>query len=324
MEELNQERQELFGNAGSTGDIDDNDPTSSTQQHSLYEQQMNELQQEQQQVFGEIPKEAINRPDFAVGEDLEQLKEEREDVYQFTNEERTAWATSGGESMSSDLLEQIKLARKLQAQQQEKRDEEIAESVAVSMESIIQQQKKATSTTSSDDEPMSSSSSEQQSSHEAFTHVSEDGSSIHMVDVGAKAPSRRTARARCTVNFPPEVMEAFDISDGDLIGPKGPILATAKIAGIMAAKKTSDLIPLCHPLPLEKVQVDMVLRGNQVHIECECRVTHKTGVEMEALTGATVAALTIYDMTKAVSHEISITNTELVSKRGGKRTVGPE
>lgn len=84
------------------------------------------------------------------------------------------------------------------------------------------------------------------------------------------------------------------------------------------------MIPLCHPLPLDKVQIEISLENNQVLIDCECRVTHKTGVEMEALTGATVAALTVYDMVKAVSHEIVISETKLVSKRGGKRTVGPE
>jgi cyclic pyranopterin phosphate synthase len=89
-------------------------------------------------------------------------------------------------------------------------------------------------------------------------------------------------------------------------------------------RKTSDLIPLCHPLPLDKVQIEISLENNQVLIDCECRVTHKTGVEMEALTGATVAALTVYDMVKAVSHQVVISETKLVSKRGGKRMVGPE
>jgi cyclic pyranopterin monophosphate synthase len=315
MEELNRERQELFGNDEDMSTLSSQQPTTNaTQEHAFFEQQMNELNQEKMEIFGDSENTDNQRPDFATGEDLKMLKEEREELYQFTSEERTAWASSsGGESMSSDLLEQIKLARKLQAQQEEKRQEDIEEVVAA-----------AAASTSTQTQPSSSPTIEEDSSHEAFTHVSEDGSSIHMVDVGNKVPSRRTARARCTVILPPEVMEAFEVSHGDLIGPKGPIFATAKIAGIMAAKKTSDLIPLCHPLPLEKVEVDMVLRGNQVHIECECRVTHKTGVEMEALMGANVAALTIYDMTKAVSHEITITDTKLVSKRGGKRKVGPD
>jgi len=86
-------------------------------------------------------------------------------------------------------------------------------------------------------------------------------------------------------------------------------------------RKTSDLIPLCHPLPLDQVKMDVRLQGNQVIIDCTCRVTHKTGVEMEALTGATVAALTVYDMVKAVSHQVQITDTRLIAKKGGKRTI---
>jgi cyclic pyranopterin phosphate synthase len=90
-------------------------------------------------------------------------------------------------------------------------------------------------------------------------------------------------------------------------------------------RKTSDLIPLCHPLPLDQVNLDIRLEnGNTVIIQCECRVTHRTGVEMEALMGASVAALTIYDMVKAVSHRVRIEETVLVSKTGGKRTVGPQ
>ena len=85
-------------------------------------------------------------------------------------------------------------------------------------------------------------------------------------------------------------------------------------------RKTSDLIPLCHPLPLDQVQMEIKVQGNQVIIDCTCRVTHKTGVEMEALTGATVAALTIYDMVKAVSHQVQIIDTRLIAKKGGKRT----
>jgi len=92
---------------------------------------------------------------------------------------------------------------------------------------------------------------------------------------------------------------------------------------ITIRRRTSDLIPLCHPLPLEKVTVDVVLEGSTAIVEFECRVTSKTGVEMEALTGATIAALTIYDMVKAVSHRVTIQETVLVSKTGGKRQVGP-
>lgn len=86
-------------------------------------------------------------------------------------------------------------------------------------------------------------------------------------------------------------------------------------------RKTSELIPLCHPLPLDQVKIDIRLQGTEVIIDCTCRVTHKTGVEMEALTGSTVAALTVYDMVKAVSHQVQITNTKLIAKTGGNRTV---
>jgi len=161
-------------------------------------------------------------------------------------------------------------------------------------------------------------SSQQQNS---FSHVSEDGREVSMVDVGHKSSTQRVARAQSKVVFPPEVMMAFEQSNGELIGPKGPIFSTAQLAGIMAAKKTSDLIPLCHPLPLDKVDIRIQLEGNVATITCECRVTFKTGVEMEALTGATVAALTIYDMVKAVSHRVQIQETVLLSKTGGKRTV---
>lgn len=178
-----------------------------------------------------------------------------------------------------------------------------------------------------------------------FSHVTGDGNNIHMVDVGGKAVTARMAHARSKVVLPPDVMRAFGITtktsttspsstrvETEIVGPKGPIFAAARLAGIMAAKRTSDLIPLCHPLPLDQVQIDirlermLMLHHNDglhgvVTIDCICRVTHKTGVEMEALTGATIAALTIYDMTKAVSHEIEIVETRLVAKTGGRRSV---
>jgi cyclic pyranopterin phosphate synthase len=118
------------------------------------------------------------------------------------------------------------------------------------------------------------------------------GDEVSMVDVGSKSVSRRIALARSVVVFPPEVMSALGLQQGieststrkELSGPKGPIFSTAKLAGIMGAKRTSDLIPLCHPLPLDKVDLDITLVGNKAIIECECRVTHKTGVEMEVCT----------------------------------------
>ena len=100
---------------------------------------------------------------------------------------------------------------------------------------------------------------------------------------------------------------------------KGPVFATAIIAGVMAAKKTHELIPFCHPLGLDKCDIDIQVAGDEAVIECTCRVDHKTGVEMEALTGASVAALTIYDMVKALSHDVTIRETRLVAKSGGKQ-----
>lgn len=108
---------------------------------------------------------------------------------------------------------------------------------------------------------------------------------------------------------------------GEVVGKKGPVFTTAIIAGVQAAKRTSDLIPFCHPLPIEDCRVELALRegGRVVQVDCTVRVTHKTGVEMEAMMGASVAALTVYDMLKGLSHDIVIEETALVSKTGGKR-----
>ena len=108
---------------------------------------------------------------------------------------------------------------------------------------------------------------------------------------------------------------------GEVVGKKGPVFTTAIIAGVQAAKRTSDLIPFCHPLPIEDCRVELTLQegGKVVEVDCTVRVTHKTGVEMEAMMGASVAALTVYDMLKGLSHDIVIEETALVSKTGGKR-----
>lgn len=108
---------------------------------------------------------------------------------------------------------------------------------------------------------------------------------------------------------------------GEVVGKKGPVFTTAIIAGVQAAKRTSDLIPFCHPLPIEDCRVELALRdgGEVVEVDCTVRVTHKTGVEMEAMMGSSVAALTVYDMLKGLSHDIIIEDTKLVSKTGGKR-----
>lgn len=138
-----------------------------------------------------------------------------------------------------------------------------------------------------------------------------------MVDVGGKTPTVRRAAAQAMVDMPAEVMAKFD--GGEWTSKKGPVFQTAILAGIMAAKKTADLIPLCHPIGLDDCQVDIQVSGPRtVCIMCRCAVTHRTGVEMEALTGASVAALTVYDMCKALSHAIVIREVKLVEKTGGK------
>ena len=137
-----------------------------------------------------------------------------------------------------------------------------------------------------------------------------------MVDVGDKVATDREARARTVMQLPGAVVAALD---GDEIeSKKGPVFATAIIAGVMAAKKTHELIPFCHPLGLENCKITIEVDADCVIINCVCRVHHKTGVEMEALTGASVTALTVYDMCKAMSHDIVIGETRLMSKTGGK------
>lgn len=139
-----------------------------------------------------------------------------------------------------------------------------------------------------------------------------------MVDVSAKDPSNRTAHARAIVEFPVDIAQRF--SGGDIDTAKGPVFATAIIAGVMAAKRTHELIPFCHPLGLDNCKVTIELNEErQAVIDCHCKVHHRTGIEMEALTGASVAALTVYDMCKALSHEIVIRDTRLISKTGGKK-----
>ncbi|KAG5191886.1 MoaC family-domain-containing protein [Tribonema minus] len=157
--------------------------------------------------------------------------------------------------------------------------------------------------------------------HDLSTHVSSDGTTPMMVDVGHKTASRRSATARTRVRLPPDVINKMNVVGGEVVGKKGPIFTTAIIAGVLGAKNTSSLIPFCHPLPIEDCKVDMELtEGNFViQIDCTVRVTHKTGVEMEAMTGASVAALTVYDMLKGLSHDIVIESTQLLAKEGGKR-----
>jgi cyclic pyranopterin phosphate synthase len=146
-----------------------------------------------------------------------------------------------------------------------------------------------------------------------LTHLNPSGEA-HMVDVSAKADTLRTAIAQSQVELTAAIVAA--ITDDNL--PKGDLYATARIAGIQAAKKCSDLIPLCHPLPLSKITVDIELQGNSFLITALCKTTGKTGVEMEALTAASVAALTVYDMCKGLDKGMIIRDTKLLEKSGGK------
>ncbi|QEC51162.1 cyclic pyranopterin monophosphate synthase subunit MoaC [Anseongella ginsenosidimutans] len=149
-----------------------------------------------------------------------------------------------------------------------------------------------------------------------FTHLGNQ-KEASMVAIDGKQPSRRTAVAECTVRLPPALEQA--LKDNELYTPKGAVFETARIAGIMGVKKTADLIPLCHTILIEKCSLDFRLEeGGTVVIRCTVGTTGKTGVEMEALTGAGIAALTVYDMCKAVSQEIIIGPLQLLEKTGGQ------
>ena len=149
----------------------------------------------------------------------------------------------------------------------------------------------------------------------SFTHI-DSANRPTMVDVGDKAITKRTATAQTLVRFPGEVAAALRAKDFSTA--KGPVFHTAIVAGVMAAKRTHELIPFCHPLGIENCKITIDMRHDEAVIECTVSVHHKTGVEMEALTGASIAALTIYDMCKALSHDIVIAETRLLAKRGGK------
>jgi len=138
-----------------------------------------------------------------------------------------------------------------------------------------------------------------------------------MVDVSGKKITKRTAKAQAIVNVGAEIIKL--IKGNELITKKGPVFQTAIIAGVMGAKQTSSLIPFCHPLGLEDCQIKIHVKGNKIVIESSSAITSKTGVEMEALTGASIAALTVYDMCKALSHEIVIEEIKLMEKTGGKK-----
>ncbi|QIM63015.1 molybdenum cofactor biosynthesis protein C [Pasteurellaceae bacterium Orientalotternb1] len=148
-----------------------------------------------------------------------------------------------------------------------------------------------------------------------FTHINQNGEA-NMVDVSIKQDSVREARAEAFITMKPETLQMIISGNHH----KGDVFATARIAGIQAAKRTWELIPLCHPLLLSKVEVQLeaLPETNQVRIESLCKLTGKTGVEMEALTAASVAALTIYDMCKAVQKDMVIEQVRLLAKSGGK------
>ena len=150
-----------------------------------------------------------------------------------------------------------------------------------------------------------------------FSHIDKTGKAV-MVDVAEKKISYRTATARSIVVLPEEVLKK--LSSGDIQTKKGAVFQAAIIAGIMAAKKTSELIPLCHPLGMDNCTITIELnKQNELVIDCTTSIEAKTGVEMEALVGASVAALTVYDMCKALSHDIVIKETKLMKKTGGKK-----
>lgn len=150
---------------------------------------------------------------------------------------------------------------------------------------------------------------------DGFSHMDSDGNA-KMVDVSAKNDTQRSAIVRCLVRLAPETL---DLLKRNAL-PKGDVLTTAKIAGIQAAKRTADMIPMCHPLPISYVDIRFAVQDEDstIELECEVRTTYKTGVEMEALVGVQMAAATIYDMCKAVQKDIAIDACRLVYKSGGK------
>ena len=149
-----------------------------------------------------------------------------------------------------------------------------------------------------------------------FSHLDAAGNPT-MVDVGGKLVTERIAKARSIMVLDAAIID--QLQDDEISTKKGPVFQTAILAGVMAVKKTSDLIPLCHPLAINKCSVDInVNEKREIVIDCMVKVSGKTGVEMEALTGASIAALTIYDMCKGFSHNIIIMETKLMEKSGGK------
>ncbi len=149
-----------------------------------------------------------------------------------------------------------------------------------------------------------------------LSHTDERGNP-QMVDVSPKSNTKRRARAQAVVHVGKEIIK--EIIDNELITRKGPVFQTAILAGVMGAKKTAELIPLAHPIGIENCKISMSHDSEKIYIKSDVNVTSKTGVEMEALTAVSVAALTVYDMCKAMSHSIIITDIQLLEKTGGKK-----
>ncbi|HEX2585046.1 MAG TPA: cyclic pyranopterin monophosphate synthase MoaC [Steroidobacteraceae bacterium] len=152
-----------------------------------------------------------------------------------------------------------------------------------------------------------------------LTHI-DNNANPTMVDVGDKQITKRVATAESRVRFPADVARV--LREQQFTTKKGPVFHTAIIAGTQAAKRTHELIPFCHPLGIESCKLNIEMQGDEAVIHCTISLHHKTGVEMEALTGASIAALTIYDMCKALSHDIVIAETRLLHKSGGKSDFG--
>lgn len=153
-------------------------------------------------------------------------------------------------------------------------------------------------------------------SKKKFTHIDSSGNPA-MVDVSGKKITKRMAKAQAIVDVGPEIIS--QIQNNELITKKGPVFQTAIIAGVMGAKNTASLIPFCHPIGLEDCQIKIHVNGNKIVIDSSATITSRTGVEMEALTAASIAALTVYDMCKALSHHIVIEEIKLMEKQGGKK-----
>ena len=153
-------------------------------------------------------------------------------------------------------------------------------------------------------------------SSKTLSHVDATKGLPRMVDVSNKTTTTRKAIARCRVVFPRDAWDT--LTESGFAGKKGPVLATAVVAGVQGAKRTSSLIPFCHPVALDACDVSFEEQELALEVTCAVTTTHRTGVEMEALSGASIAALAVYDMTKALSHSITIEDLRLVEKTGGK------